>query len=126
MGPIYFVSPVKVFLFGVRLDFIPMQYNYLFDESQTIGEDGANSHGPNAVISMIHHSFHNYGYGEKECGIHADNCGGQNKNKYVMAYLCWRVMMGFHRQIKYMMQIAGHARYVEYMCISHVLYDMSY
>ena len=40
------------------------------------GKDGANVHGPNAVISMLHHALTNYGYGEKECDLHADNCGG--------------------------------------------------
>ncbi|MES9883076.1 MAG: hypothetical protein ABW185_19605 [Sedimenticola sp.] len=38
MGPIYFTVPRKVQLFGVRLDGIPHQYNYLVDEAQTIGK----------------------------------------------------------------------------------------
>ncbi|KAJ8316050.1 hypothetical protein KUTeg_006064 [Tegillarca granosa] len=84
MGPIYFVSPVKVFLFGVRLDGLPIPLSVrrdwliLIQNSTHQREDCANSHGPNAVILMIHHSFHNYDYGEKECGIHADNCGDNN------------------------------------------------
>lgn len=35
---------------------------------------------------------------------------GQNKNKYMMAYLAWRVMVGLNEQVILMMQIAGHAR----------------
>lgn len=34
------------------------------------------THGPNAVISMLHHCLHNFEIGENECIIHADNCAG--------------------------------------------------
>ncbi|XP_052059174.1 uncharacterized protein LOC127699838 [Mytilus californianus] len=75
-------------------------------------KDGSLIHGPNTVISMLHHSLTNYGYGEGECGLHADNRGGQNKYKYVIAYLCWRVMAKLHSTINYIMQIPGHATFV--------------
>ena len=42
-----------------------------------IGENGSKTHGPNAVISMLHHAFENFGYGEMDCVIHADNCAGK-------------------------------------------------
>jgi len=29
--------------------------------------------------------------------IHADNCSGQNKNNLMIAYLTWRVMMGYYK-----------------------------
>ena len=38
MGPIYFLVPRKVQLFGVRVDGVPRQYNYLIDENETIGK----------------------------------------------------------------------------------------
>lgn len=34
------------------------------------------THGPNAVISMLHHCLHNFGIGENECIIDEDNCAG--------------------------------------------------
>lgn len=37
MSPLYFLVPRKVQLFGVRVDGIPRQYNYLVDENETIG-----------------------------------------------------------------------------------------
>ena len=47
-----------------------------------IGEDGKESHNPNTVVSLLHHSFfHCDGHGEKQCFLHADNCAGQNKSK---------------------------------------------
>jgi len=38
MGPLYFMSTRKVQIFGFRDDGLPMQYNYLIDENQSIGE----------------------------------------------------------------------------------------
>ncbi|XP_053406279.1 uncharacterized protein LOC123531757 [Mercenaria mercenaria] len=59
---------------------------------------------------MLDHAFHSYGSGENDCSIRADNCFGQNKNRYVLAYFAWRIMVGKHRNITYMMQIPGHTR----------------
>ncbi|KAJ8318239.1 LOW QUALITY PROTEIN: hypothetical protein KUTeg_003330 [Tegillarca granosa] len=103
MGPIYFITPRKTHIFGFRIDGTS-------DESQTMGEDGKDCHGANAVISMVDYALSTKGFGEQECGIHADNCGGQNKNMYVLAYFAWRVICGLHKSIAYMMQIPGHTR----------------
>jgi len=35
---------------------------------------------------------------------------GQNKNRYVIGYMLWRVMTGRHGVIEYMMQVPGRAR----------------
>nr|XP_022308369.1 uncharacterized protein LOC111114368 [Crassostrea virginica] len=86
------------------------QYNYLIDENCTIGVDGSQSHGPNTVISMLHHAFQEYGLGEMACHIHCDNCAGQNKNRYVMAYFCWRILVGLHREVTIHFQIPGHTK----------------
>ncbi|XP_062575096.1 uncharacterized protein LOC134237029 [Saccostrea cucullata] len=120
MGPLYFLVPRKVQLFGVRVDGVPRQYNYLINENETIGENGSKTHGPNAVISMLHHALLNFGFGEINCVIHADNCAGQNKNRYVLAYFCWRVLLGLHQQITFMMQIPGHARCLVDSSFAHI------
>ncbi|XP_056016758.1 uncharacterized protein LOC125653193 [Ostrea edulis] len=109
-GPLYFTSPRKVQLFGVCMEGVAEQYNYLIDENCTIGVDGSQSHGPNSVISMLHHAFQEYGLGEMACHIHCDNCAGQNKNRYVMAYFCWRILVGLHREVTIRFQIPGHTK----------------
>lgn len=81
-GPLYFTSPRKVQLFGVCIEGAAEQYNYLIDENNTIGTDGSQSHGPNTYISMLHHAFQHYGFGEMACHIHCDNCAGSNIIKY--------------------------------------------
>ena len=52
---------------------------YLIDEAFNVGK------GANSIISMLHH------FGEKYVHLHADNCVGQNKNRFLMYYLMWRV-----------------------------------
>ena len=79
MGPLYFLSLRKIHIFGFRVDDKPTQYNYLIGEDETLGRDGTNSHGPNTVISLVHHGLTNYGYGEQNCVLHADNCYGTSR-----------------------------------------------
>lgn len=109
-GPIYFKTARKVHLFGVCNEGMTKQVNYLLDESQTIGQNGKIAHGPNSVISMLHHHFVKHGLGEKGCVLHADNCAGQNKNRSVVGYLAWRCMTGLHKEIQLSFMVVGHTR----------------
>ena len=52
--------------------------NYFIDESVATGK------GANATISYVHDFLENHGAGETNVHLHADNCGGQNKNNYVL------------------------------------------
>ena len=110
VGPIYFKTPHCVQLFGVCNEGLPQQIHYLLGEGETIGENGFRSHGPNTVLSLIHHYFLHYGMHEREVFLHADNCTGQNKNKTVLAYLLWRVLTSRHRHITLSFMIVGHTR----------------
>ena len=84
MGPVYFTTPRKIQIFGVRIDGIPRQLNFLMDEHETIGRDGTLTNGPNAVISMLDWTLDHYGNDEPSCAFHADNCPG----KYNINLLC--------------------------------------
>ncbi|KAK3103697.1 hypothetical protein FSP39_021107 [Pinctada imbricata] len=75
-GPLYFLVPRKLQLFGIAVEGIFRQFNYVIDEDQTIGENGTGIKGPNGVISMLHHCLQQNGFGEEECIIHCDNCAG--------------------------------------------------
>ena len=89
VGPLYFKVPLKVQLFGICNDANKQQVNYLFSESEStcISQNGSKVHGPNAGISMIHYYLEVYLLHEESCHLHADNCVGQNKNRYVLGYL---------------------------------------
>uniref|UniRef100_A0A8W8LA80 Uncharacterized protein n=1 Tax=Magallana gigas TaxID=29159 RepID=A0A8W8LA80_MAGGI len=104
-GPLYFLTPRKVQLFGVAIEGHHHQINYLIDEDQGIGENGAGIKGANGVVSMLHHCLTTYGSGEKSCVIHCDNCAGENKNRYVLGYLMWRTLMDLHHDIQLSMQV---------------------
>ena len=111
VGPLYFKSPLKVQLFGICNDGTKLQTNYLYDESQCIGLNGTNVHGPDAVISMLDHYFDTHSLNEPICHLHADNCVGQNKNRYVLAYLALRIMKGLNVSI-----------ILSFMCVGHTVF----
>ena len=80
MGPLYFLTPRKVQVIGFRNESVSQQLNYLIDEDQTIGQDGKQTHGPNAVISMVDNGLTRCSFGEPTFKLHADNCGGEYMN----------------------------------------------
>jgi hypothetical protein len=109
-GPLYFKVCRKVQLFGICCDSNNVQINYLVDESQTIGQNGKKSHGPNSVISMLDHYFSHHSLNEAICQCHADNCVGQNKNRFVLGYFAWRIITGKHDQLYLSFMEVGHTR----------------
>ena len=72
--------------------------------------------GSNAIVSMLHHFFTHHGLGEKTVHLHADNCGGQNKNATMVQYLLWRVMTGQHTEITLSFMIPGHTKFSPDWC----------
>lgn len=72
--------------------------------------------GSNAVVSMLHHFFVHHALGEKKVHLHADNCGGQNKNATMVQYLLWRVMTGQHDEITLSFMIPGHTKFSPDWC----------
>ena len=109
VGPIYYKVPMRVQIFGI-CNSEPHQVNYLFNEKETIGINGSKSHGPNSVISMVHHYLEVHSKKEPICHFHADNCVGQNKKKSVLAYFMWRTLVGLNEEIILSFMRVGHTR----------------
>ena len=109
-GPMYFLTPRKCAIFGVCCEAIPHQVNYLIDKSIDTGK------GANTIISMLHHFFEVHGLGEQDVHLHADNCGGQNKNNTMVGYLLWRVLTGLHQNITLSFMITGHTKFSPDWC----------
>ena len=103
-GPIYFLTPFKVAIFGVANEAAGTQYNYLVPENMLTGK------GANCIASMLHHYLENYSQFERHLVIHADNCVGQNKNNIIMEYLAWRVAVGLHKKITMLFLPVGHTK----------------
>jgi len=60
---------------------------------------------------MVRHYFSEYGQGKTVAHLHADNCSGQNKNKYMIQYLAWRVMTNQH-EITLSFLSVGHTKFL--------------
>ena len=108
-GPVYFKVLFRVNDFGIINEASGSQIHHLYHEGQTIGEDNAKSHGPNCVVSMLH-SYLEKNEHPQQLHAHCDNCCGQNKNKTMLAYLCWRVLVGLEADIKLSFMVVGHTR----------------
>ena len=73
VGALYFRVPRRIQLFGIANEGLPLQQNYLIDEHQTIGCNGSKAHGPNSVVSMLHHHLETHAPSSPTLGLHADN-----------------------------------------------------
>ena len=82
LDQIYFKEPRRCQVFGIHAKGIGKQMNYLIDEAVTCGK------GAKGVIFLLHHFLESYGLGEQHLELFADNCAEQNKNAYMMWYLC--------------------------------------
>ena len=105
VGALYFLTPYKVGLFGIMCEATSKMVLFVIPEGAVTGK------GSNQVISMLHFFFDNFGLGESEVILNADNCVGQNKNQYVLSYLCWRVLTGLHKKIVFHFLVVGHTMF---------------
>ena len=109
VGPLYFKVCYRVQVFGVVEEAKHCQWNFLFGEQHSIGQDGKKSHGPNSVVSMLHY-YLEMADTKRTLHLHADNCMGQNKNKTVLGYLMWRCATGLNDRIGLSFMRVGHTR----------------
>ena len=86
------------------------QVNCLIDEAVNTGK------GANSIISMLHDYLEHHSLGESDLTLHADNCSGQSKNRYVMQYLAWRMMAGLNNHITVSFLIVGHTKFAPDWC----------
>ena len=84
--------------------------NYLIDEACNTGKGG------NTIISLLHHFLATHGFGEASVHFHADNCCGQNKNRFLMYYFMWRILTGLHQEIKISFLPVGHTKFSPDWC----------
>lgn len=104
-GPIYFLTPFKVGLFGIMNDTVKVQHNFVIPESCSVAK------GANAIVSYLHHYLEHHGLGEKNLYLHADNCVAQNKNNIVTCYLAWRIINKLHTNITLSFLPVGHTKF---------------
>lgn len=104
-GKIYFLTPRRCELFGVCSEPLSRQVMYMIDEVESIGK------GAVSIITYLDAFFASKGVGEKRVSLHADNCTGQNKNRFLLFYLAWRTMVGLHTKISFSFMVPGHTKF---------------
>ncbi|KAG8266542.1 hypothetical protein J6590_108221 [Homalodisca vitripennis] len=104
-GPIYFLVPFKVGIFGVMCETKNQQINYLIPESVSTTK------GSNLIVSLFDHYLESNSSGEDVMYIHADNCVGQNKNNILMGYLAWRICEHKNKKIVLSFMPVGHTKF---------------
>ena len=72
--------------------------------------------GANCTISLLHHFLAHHGFGAVNLQLHADNCSGQNKNRFMMQYLTWRVLAGLNDKIEISFMLVGHTKFAPDWC----------
>lgn len=108
IGPFYFLSPYKIFPFGVVDEATDIAHHLCY------GED-VQGKGGNQVVSLLYHYLKNLWPARQkmpeELALWADNCAGQNKNKTMMWFLAWLVQQPWGpKRVRLCFQIKGHTR----------------
>lgn len=83
-GPVYFKTPPKRGVLGIIImtEALPQMILFLLEEAVET-EKGADT-----TISMLDLFFQYYGFKERGCHQHADNCSGQNKTMPCFSISC--------------------------------------
>jgi len=105
VGPLYFLVPYKLALFGIICEPLGKMVIYVIPEAILV------SKGSNMVVSLLHHFLGKYAAGVTQITLNADNCVGQNKNNTVLQYLMWRVITGLSTRIELAFMVAGHTKF---------------
>ena len=108
VGDLYFRAGRKIQMFGISDDGNRIHTSYLVDESSTIGK------GSNSVILMLHdYLSSSFSHRITNLKLTCDNCGGQNKNRFMVSYLLWlvaRSMFGISK-IELHNMVPGHTKF---------------
>jgi hypothetical protein len=101
----YFLSLVSVSCFGIYYVNKEMQYSYIYQENVA-------GKGSDEVNSLLHHFIRTVvcSNGHKRLSIYADNCGGQNKNNFVVRLLLASVHMGTLERVDLNFFVKGHTK----------------
>lgn len=109
-GQLHFTTGLKFDINGVSCSNTGNAYVFGLPEGHWPNEKSANS-----VISMLNYAMNlpneSRARGETLL-LSADNCGGQNKNRFVLWYLAWLVCTGREKRVELDFMIPGHTKNV--------------
>jgi len=68
------------------------------------------------IVFQPDHFFDNHNLGEANITLHVDNCSGQNKNRFMMMYLAWRVLAQLNENIEVSFLLVGYTKFAPDWC----------
>jgi len=102
----YYIVGLKVDLFGVADNTKLLQQNYVLPESHWPGDKGIDSVG-----SMLYHNVTTQHGNKKVLKFMADNCAGQNKNRFMIWFLSYlSIAVKDFEEIHLRFLVAGHTK----------------
>ncbi|KAI9327452.1 hypothetical protein BDR26DRAFT_923847 [Obelidium mucronatum] len=106
----YFMTGLKVEFCGVCCESARTQNNYLMVEGSAPNPKAAQK---DRVMSVIFHDLklHYSDHGAQELHAWADNCSGQNKNRWSMYFYLLLVIMKGVSRVKLNFMVAGHTKF---------------
>jgi hypothetical protein len=107
----YYMSAMKVGVFGIASEVLRRQWNYLLREGTELGPGHA---VVNESLSMVPHFLEHPASparGYRSLVLYADNTASQNKTMFVMAYYAWRVLTGRQDSIEAAFLVVGHTKF---------------
>ena len=113
LGGTYFLQMRNFLLCGIYSALENTMMCYTYDEREA-------GKGANEVISFLHNFLSTREIQTPNIRIHADNCRGQNKNKYVMWYLVWLAATGRVKRVEFKFMIKGHTHFIVDSNIGHI------
>jgi len=109
-GSLHFVSKLKFDLFGVSSSNLNRSFIFGLPEGHWPSGKTANQ-----VLSMIEliiqeHKTNPTTKNNRRIRFHADNCGGQNKNRFVLFYCIFLSISGMYDTVELCFMIPGHTK----------------
>eukprot|EP00171_Calliarthron_tuberculosum_P005258 IDg5258t1 len=116
-GNLHFITGLRFDIFGVSTS--NLNCNFIFGLPEGFWPNGKSA---NEVLSMLSYvlQLHRRQQNFKTLLLHADNCAGQNKNRFVIWYMCLLVMCGHHECVSYIFLVAGHTKNICDGAFGHV------
>lgn len=99
----YFMSLVAVPVFGIYDAHDAKQFNFVYTERK-------GGKGSNEVISMLVHFLESRLDGKETLTEYADNCGGQNKNNFVLKFFMMLAHTGKFQVVNFKFFVKGHTK----------------
>ena len=108
-GQLYFLSRYKLSLFGIACETVRHTKLFVIPEGK-YGTNKTTVKCPSCVVSLLYFFLEHYAPVGGTIHFHADNCPGQNKNRTVVAFMCWLVVTKRLKEVTLNFEIPGHTK----------------